>query len=32
VAELDRAIKRSLEQSFEQPVWVEGEITGARPA
>ena len=32
VAELDRVIKRSLEQSFDQAVWVEGEVTGARPA
>src|SRR5262249_11395939 len=30
VAELDRAIKRSLEDAFNQ-VWVEGEVTGARP-
>ncbi len=32
VAELDRTIRRSLEESFDQPVWVEGEVTGARPA
>ena len=32
VGELDRAIKRSLDVSFAQPVWVEGEVTGARPA
>jgi exodeoxyribonuclease VII large subunit len=32
VAELDRAIKRSLDASFESSVWVEGEVTGARPA
>jgi exodeoxyribonuclease VII large subunit len=32
VAELDRAIKGSLEGAFERPVWVEGEVTGARPA
>jgi exodeoxyribonuclease VII large subunit len=32
VGELDRAIKRSLDASFEAPVWVEGEVTGARPA
>jgi exodeoxyribonuclease VII large subunit len=32
VAELDRAIKRSLDASFESNVWVEGEVTGARPA
>jgi exodeoxyribonuclease VII large subunit len=31
VAELDRAIRVSLERSFELPVWVEGEVTGARP-
>jgi exodeoxyribonuclease VII large subunit len=32
VAELDRAIKGSLDHSFERPVLVEGEVTGARPA
>ena len=32
VAELDRAIRRSLEHAFEDAVWVEGEVTGARPA
>jgi exodeoxyribonuclease VII large subunit len=32
VAELDRAIRESLELSFEIPVWVEGEVTNARPA
>ena len=32
VAELDRAIKRSLDGSFDTPVWVEGEVIGARPA
>jgi exodeoxyribonuclease VII large subunit len=32
VAELDRAIKASLDVSFESSVWVEGEVTGARPA
>ena len=32
VAELDRAIRESLELSFDLPVWVEGEVTGARPA
>jgi exodeoxyribonuclease VII large subunit len=32
VGELDRAIKRSLDASFAEPVWVEGEVTGARPA
>ena len=31
VGELDRAIERSLDVSFEAPVWVEGEVTGARP-
>jgi exodeoxyribonuclease VII large subunit len=32
VAELDRLIKRSLDRAFTQPVWVEGEVTGARAA
>jgi exodeoxyribonuclease VII large subunit len=32
VGELDRAIKRSLDVSFDRPVWVEGEVAGARPA
>jgi exodeoxyribonuclease VII large subunit len=32
VAELDRAIKGALEGSFASPVWVEGEVSGARPA
>jgi len=32
VAELDRAIKGALEGAFEVPVWVEGEVTDARPA
>jgi exodeoxyribonuclease VII large subunit len=32
VAELDRAIRESLEVSFERPVWVEGEVTGTRAA
>ncbi len=32
VAELGRAIKRSLDGSFADAVWVEGEVTGARPA
>jgi exodeoxyribonuclease VII large subunit len=32
VAELDRAIRRSLEEQFAIPVWVEGEVAGARPA
>jgi exodeoxyribonuclease VII large subunit len=32
VGELDRAIKRSLDVSFDAPLWVEGEVTGARPA
>jgi exodeoxyribonuclease VII large subunit len=32
VAELGRAIKQSLDASFDAAVWVEGEVTGARPA
>ncbi len=32
VAELDRAIKGSLDETFARPVWVTGEVTGARPA
>ena len=32
VAELDRAIKGAVEDAFASPVWVEGEVTGARPA
>ncbi len=32
VAELDRAIKGAVEDAFSAPVWVEGEVTGARPA
>ena len=32
VAELDRAIRGSLDSSFERAVWVEGEVVGARPA
>jgi exodeoxyribonuclease VII large subunit len=32
VAELDRAIKGAVEDAFAAPVWVEGEVTGARPA
>ena len=32
VAELDRAIKGSLEESFVTGVWVEGEVTDARAA
>ena len=32
VAELDRAIKGSLEDFFAKPVLVEGEVSGARPA
>ncbi len=32
VAELDRAIKGAVEDAFSLPVWVEGEVTGARPA
>jgi exodeoxyribonuclease VII large subunit len=32
VAELDRAIRGALDGAFALPVWVEGEVTGARPA
>jgi exodeoxyribonuclease VII large subunit len=32
VAELDRAIRDSLEDGFVNPVWVEGEIADCRPA
>ncbi len=32
VAELDRAIKQSLEGAFDAGLWVEGEATGVRPA
>jgi exodeoxyribonuclease VII large subunit len=32
VAELDRAIKGAVEDAFSTPVWVEGEVSGARPA
>ncbi len=32
VGELDRAIRGALETSFEASVWVEGEVTGMRPA
>jgi exodeoxyribonuclease VII large subunit len=32
VAELDRAIKGAVEEAFSTAVWVEGEVTGARPA
>jgi exodeoxyribonuclease VII large subunit len=32
VAELDRAIRGALEDGFARDVWVEGEVTGARPA
>jgi exodeoxyribonuclease VII large subunit len=32
VAELGRTIKRALDDDFRLPVWVEGEISGARPA
>jgi exodeoxyribonuclease VII large subunit len=32
VAELDRAIKGALDGAFEIAVWVEGEVTDARPA
>ena len=31
VAELDRAIKGALDSAFEVAVWVEGEVTDARP-
>lgn len=32
VAELGRTIRQALDQDFRFPVWVEGEISGARPA
>ncbi len=32
VAELGRTIRRALDADFRMPVWVEGEISGARPA
>jgi len=32
VGELDRAIRGALETSFDAAVWVEGEVTGMRPA
>jgi exodeoxyribonuclease VII large subunit len=32
VAELNRAIRGALDGAFTLPVWVEGEVTGARPA
>ena len=32
VAQLDRAIAASLGDAFDLSVWVEGEVTGARPA
>lgn len=32
VAELGRAVGRSLDRAFEGDVWVEGEVSGARPA
>lgn len=32
VAQLDRAIRESLELSFDFPLWVEGEVAGTRPA
>jgi exodeoxyribonuclease VII large subunit len=32
VAELDRAIRDALDDSFGRSVWVEGEVSGARPA
>jgi len=31
VGELDRVIKRSLDDAFERAVWVEGEVVGAKP-
>jgi exodeoxyribonuclease VII large subunit len=32
VAELDRAIRGAVDDGFAHPVWVEGEVTDARPA
>jgi exodeoxyribonuclease VII large subunit len=32
VADLGRALKASIEGGWANPVWVEGEVTGARPA
>lgn len=32
VAQLGRAVGRSLERTFTEDVWVEGEVSGARPA
>ena len=32
VGELDRVIRGSLESAFDKAVWVEGEVTGMRPA
>lgn len=32
VAELDCILKGAVEDAFSQPLWVEGEVTGARPA
>jgi len=32
VAQLGRILTRTLERSFSEGVWVEGEVTGARPA
>lgn len=32
VAELDRAIKSAVDDGFANPVWVEGEVSDARPA
>jgi exodeoxyribonuclease VII large subunit len=32
VAELDRMIKRAVDSTFADAVWVEGEVSGARPA
>ncbi|MDP9150433.1 MAG: exodeoxyribonuclease VII large subunit, partial [Myxococcota bacterium] len=32
VAELDRSIKQAIDDAFARAVWVEGEVTDARPA
>jgi exodeoxyribonuclease VII large subunit len=32
VGELNRMIRRAVEEGFERPAWVEGEVVGARPA
>jgi exodeoxyribonuclease VII large subunit len=32
VSELGRAVRGSLDRAFDSPVWVEGEVQGARPA